>query len=86
MIFRDGAVQSLLETVYTCLTNRKIENARPKNEEELIPPFARATAVQVTPRRAAASRMFVCERLFSHGARKGPSGAAEGQRAQVHLH
>jgi hypothetical protein len=45
--FRDGAVQVLLETVYTCLTNRKIENVRPKNDEDLIPPFARSTAVQV---------------------------------------
>jgi hypothetical protein len=44
---REGAVQTLLETVYTCLTNRKIENVRPKNDEDLIPPFARATAVQV---------------------------------------
>ena len=40
-------MQVLLETVYTCLTNRKIESVRPKNDEDLIPPFARATAVQV---------------------------------------
>lgn len=41
-------MQALLETVYTCLTNRKIENLRPKNDDDLIPPFARSTAVQVT--------------------------------------
>ena len=40
-------MQTLLETVYTCLTNRKIENLRPKNDDDLIPPFARSTAVQV---------------------------------------
>ncbi len=40
-------MQTLLETIYTCLTNRKIESVRPKNDEDLIPPFARSTAVQV---------------------------------------
>ena len=53
-------MQVLLETVYTCLTNRKIDNVRPKNDDDLIPPFARSTAVQVQPA-AAGCKQLPCE-------------------------
>ncbi|KAJ1482496.1 hypothetical protein T484DRAFT_1952072 [Baffinella frigidus] len=34
----------LLETIYTCLTSKKVYSVRPTNDDELIPPFARNTA------------------------------------------
>lgn len=39
----DAAIP-LLETIYTCLTSKKVYNVRPTNDDELIPPFARSTA------------------------------------------
>ncbi len=57
-------MQVLLETVYTCLTNRKIENVRPKNDDDLIPPFARSTAVQVPPAAASCKQLpWGCPRV-----------------------
>ena len=41
---KGDAALPLLETVYTCLTSKKVQNVRARNEDELIPPFARATA------------------------------------------
>uniref|UniRef100_A0A7S0E7K1 Spermatogenesis-associated protein 4 n=1 Tax=Hanusia phi TaxID=3032 RepID=A0A7S0E7K1_9CRYP len=41
---KDNASIPLLETIYTCLTSKKVQNVQAKNEDELIPPFARATA------------------------------------------
>jgi hypothetical protein len=41
---KGDAALPLLETIYTCLTSKKVQNVRAKNEDELIPPFARATA------------------------------------------
>jgi len=40
------AAVPLLETIYTCLTSKKVQNTfvRANNDDELIPPFARATA------------------------------------------
>ncbi|KAJ1494880.1 hypothetical protein T484DRAFT_1926572 [Baffinella frigidus] len=34
----------LMETIYTCLTSKKVYSVRPTNDDELIPPFARNTA------------------------------------------
>mmetsp|Transcript_63195 Transcript_63195/g.131448 ORF Transcript_63195/g.131448 Transcript_63195/m.131448 type:complete len:761 (-) Transcript_63195:203-2485(-) len=41
---KDGASIPLLETIYTCLTSKKVHNVQPQNDDELIPPFARNTA------------------------------------------
>ena len=41
---KDNAAIPMLETIYTCLTSKKVQNVRPNNEDELIPPFARPTA------------------------------------------
>ena len=42
---KDGAALPLLSTIYTMLTNRPMpQTTRPLNDDELIPPFARATA------------------------------------------
>eukprot|EP00961_Rhodomonas_salina_P088246 1186951-Rhodomonas_salina.2 len=41
---KDGAAVPMLETIYTCLTSKKVHNVKPQNDDELIPPFARNTA------------------------------------------
>lgn len=42
---KDGAALPLVSTIYTMLTNRPMpQQTRPQNDDELIPPFARATA------------------------------------------
>ena len=41
---KGNAALPLLETIYTCLTSKKVQNMRAKNDDQLIPPFARATA------------------------------------------
>jgi len=41
---KGNAALPLLETIYTCLTSKKVQNVRAKNDDQLIPPFARATA------------------------------------------
>ena len=41
---KSNAALPLLETIYTCLTSKKVQNVRASNDDELIPPFARATA------------------------------------------
>ena len=41
---KGNAALPLLETIYTCLTSKKVQNVRASNDDELIPPFARATA------------------------------------------
>ena len=41
---KNDAALPLLETIYTCLTSKKVHTVRVNNEDELIPPFARATA------------------------------------------
>eukprot|EP00291_Cryptomonas_curvata_P001782 CAMPEP_0172187748 /NCGR_PEP_ID=MMETSP1050-20130122/21515_1 /TAXON_ID=233186 /ORGANISM="Cryptomonas curvata, Strain CCAP979/52" /LENGTH=188 /DNA_ID=CAMNT_0012862115 /DNA_START=17 /DNA_END=579 /DNA_ORIENTATION=+ len=41
---KDNAAIPMLETIYTCLTSKKVQSVRPNNDDELIPPFARPTA------------------------------------------
>jgi hypothetical protein len=41
---KGNAALPLLETIYTCLTSKKVQNVRAQTDHELIPPFARATA------------------------------------------
>uniref|UniRef100_A0A7S0W760 Spermatogenesis-associated protein 4 n=1 Tax=Hemiselmis tepida TaxID=464990 RepID=A0A7S0W760_9CRYP len=41
---KNDAAIPLLETIYTCLTSKKVHNVIPRSDDELIPPFARPTA------------------------------------------